>query len=65
MGRSFKKGKVDYYIVVAGKVALGEYKKLANAKKLLKIYGRKSSRSRCVFEVVNGKVGPDPRSVGG
>jgi len=65
MARSFKKGKPEYYIVVAGKLVLGETRSLREAKKMLMKYGTKSRRGRCVFEVVNQKVGPDARRVGG
>lgn len=65
MARTFKKGKPDYFIVVAGKIVMEETRSLREAQKTLMKFGTKSRRGRCVFEVVKGKVGPDPRRVGG
>ncbi len=60
-----KNGLSDHYIVVAGKIALGRYEDLDEAKKKLKEFSRKSKRGRCIFAVRDGQVMRNPRRIDG
>jgi len=54
------------FLVCVGNSVVGEYVSLCDAKRELNKYppGIKTP-SRCIFEVKNGKIEPDPRIVGG